>query len=819
VSDLRTISPDELPELSEIPADLRAVVFSPNGPLQAVPHDRLLSKLIATDLCKATRAALDDDLAHAAHSVALVFNDPAVTANGWYRKLGMPGAGSWQQFEELARNSRFLAEAAAAAAQAAASSMAQVLEQVIEAGAAQVDAVTAAGAVQVALATEQANAAAESAASISLAAIAPQAADLPSAGSIVGNELITILTAAGEPRALSLFDLLSYFNSSPSAPPPPPLVALTLSASTIAENSAEDTLVGAINGAAPGSTLTLVATAGGRFKLSAGNIVAGATPTNFEAAGSHSITIRQTLAEASNSPLDTVQAITVTNVFEAGTLNALSVPSPVRQGTTVNIGGATAGSTITGTMPSGWTLNGPARTITIATGAPIDSQNWSLTETLADSANSPRTTTGSSLVEEIAPPVTPDLWYDFTNADRATLSDGNMVDAWAPEIGSFTATQTGAARPEFFPSATATGGPKGRIRFTSGDFLQIPSGFTFDRRAHTMFFVTRRGANETGRGTFLMSTGAAANIGLYAWDNAQLFFWLGSTGQATGLGVGMGASCQYLIAEAADVKAGSDNKVFSRGTPLSTGTFGGARIGLWTGTSFPYTGDMQAVLLFQRALSAAEIAQLQNWANTRFRAPAADNDTVVIFDGDSIDEGIQLQNPQLTPHATDFSWPAQWQLLQGANAPRIVNLGKGGAALSNETAALDVIRELGYNSTYAKRIVMGGYGHNDIQGFRTAAQLKANIDTWIANLRAADPGVVVGYRTILESPTFTAGEEAIRVEVNNYIKGGVVDLDFFDDLAALPGLAGSAGKVDDVHPSSAGSGIMAAGATNLSAQV
>lgn len=114
-----TVSPDQLAEINEIPEDLRAVVFSPTGPLQSVPHERLLSKLIATDLCKASKALLDADLAHAADSVALVFSDPTAVLNGWYRKLGASGAGSWQQFEELSRNARNVALAAATAAEQA----------------------------------------------------------------------------------------------------------------------------------------------------------------------------------------------------------------------------------------------------------------------------------------------------------------------------------------------------------------------------------------------------------------------------------------------------------------------------------------------------------------------------------------------------------------------------------------------------------------------------------------------------------------------------------------------------------------------------
>jgi hypothetical protein len=146
MTDLRTVSPDELPELSEIPEDLRAVVFSPNGPLQSVGYEKLLTKLIATDLAKPNKAALDADLAHAVDSVALVHGDPTPALNGWYRKLGASGAGSWEQFEELARNARIAAEAAAEAANEAADEVSAALSEVNAAGASQIAAVAAAAA-------------------------------------------------------------------------------------------------------------------------------------------------------------------------------------------------------------------------------------------------------------------------------------------------------------------------------------------------------------------------------------------------------------------------------------------------------------------------------------------------------------------------------------------------------------------------------------------------------------------------------------------------------------------------------------------------
>src|SRR3990167_2928976 len=117
----------------------------------------------------------------------------------------------------------------------------------------------------------------------------------------------------------------------PRGQPPavPNLGNLYLSASTIAENSAAGTVVGAILGARPASTWTLVDSAGGRFAIAGANIVAAATATNFENATSHQITIRETLPGSANSPRETVISITVTNEFEQPNLSAISLSAAV----------------------------------------------------------------------------------------------------------------------------------------------------------------------------------------------------------------------------------------------------------------------------------------------------------------------------------------------------------------------------------------------------------------------------------------------------------------------------------------------------------
>jgi hypothetical protein len=92
------------------------------------------------------------------------------------------------------------------------------------------------------------------------------------------------------------------------------LVALTLSGSTIEEASTEDTFIGEVRGYDANSTLSLTDTAGSRFKLTDGNILTGAVATDFGTATSHNITVRETNSEGTNSPLDTVFTISVTEV-------------------------------------------------------------------------------------------------------------------------------------------------------------------------------------------------------------------------------------------------------------------------------------------------------------------------------------------------------------------------------------------------------------------------------------------------------------------------------------------------------------------------
>lgn len=122
----------------------------------------------------------------------------------------------------------------------------------------------------------------------------------------------------------------------------PPTLAALGGVFSIEEASAQGTSAGTLTGVTSGSTLSLVDDAGGRVQLDGNTVEAGATATDFSAATSHSFTVRETLAGATNTPRDTALSLTVTeagsgysyNNTEAETfVNAMTVePDDTRKG-------------------------------------------------------------------------------------------------------------------------------------------------------------------------------------------------------------------------------------------------------------------------------------------------------------------------------------------------------------------------------------------------------------------------------------------------------------------------------------------------------
>lgn len=99
------------------------------------------------------------------------------------------------------------------------------------------------------------------------------------------------------------------------APPAPTLAALSLDNLTIAEDQPTGTLVGAIINATSGSTVTLLTQSNANMFAKDGNdIEVGSAGLDFASAPSPTVTLRETLAGATNTPSDSVITITVTGV-------------------------------------------------------------------------------------------------------------------------------------------------------------------------------------------------------------------------------------------------------------------------------------------------------------------------------------------------------------------------------------------------------------------------------------------------------------------------------------------------------------------------
>lgn len=103
---------------------------------------------------------------------------------------------------------------------------------------------------------------------------------------------------------------------------------ILLSGATVAENSANGTVVGSLSvidpDASDSATFSLQDNAGGRFAIAGGNLVVNGA-IDYEAAPSHQVTIRVT--DAGNNTYDKQFTIGVTNVFEGVTLTGDGNPN------------------------------------------------------------------------------------------------------------------------------------------------------------------------------------------------------------------------------------------------------------------------------------------------------------------------------------------------------------------------------------------------------------------------------------------------------------------------------------------------------------
>jgi len=159
---------------------------------------------------------------------------------------------------------------------------------------------------------------------------------------------------------------------------------LSLSANTVAENSANGTVVGTVSGTDPDSgdtkSYSFTDSAGGRFAInsSTGQItVANSALLNYESATSHSVTVRVT--DGGGLTYDETFTINLTNVNEAPTDLILSVNSVAENATIGTVVGTITGTdsdvsdtktySLTDTAGGRFAINASTGMITVADGS------------------------------------------------------------------------------------------------------------------------------------------------------------------------------------------------------------------------------------------------------------------------------------------------------------------------------------------------------------------------------------------------------------------------------------------------------------------
>ncbi|AXQ69730.1 hypothetical protein HOU03_gp537 [Caulobacter phage CcrSC] len=298
---------------------------------------------------------------------------------------------------------------------------------------------------------------------------------------------------------------------------------ITLSANTIAENSAAGTVVGQLASVPAGATLTLTNNAGNRFAIDGSNrLVAGSVATDYETNTTHDVTVRATKGP---DVYDKTFTINVTNVNELTdiTLSANTIAENSAAGTVVgNLASVIAGAsfTVTSQTPSGayFTVNGSNQLVAGATPTNYEantSHSVTIQATRGTDTFSKTFTVNVTNVTEIT---------DFTLSAN-TITEGA---AQTTQVGLFTSTPTGATY------ALAPDNTAGTLFQVSGTALQAGSTATNYENAtsHVVKIRATRGG-ETLDKNFTINVTNVVELSDFTLSGSSIDE---NSGQGTGVG-------------------------------------------------------------------------------------------------------------------------------------------------------------------------------------------------------------------------------------------------------------------------------------------
>jgi lysophospholipase L1-like esterase len=419
-------------------------------------------------------------------------------------------------------------------------------------------------------------------------------------------------------------------------------------------------------------------------------------------------------------------------------------------------------------------------------------------------------------------------WYDLTDATTiAQNSDGTGAAAVGSPIGRV-ADKSPNGHHIF--QATAANRPtlkeiagKRSAWFQESHWLELPASLVLDRRASTVIACVRMNkGNGSANPTLLAMPKAAVQLGLNVTSDAkQGGEWRSmNNGASRDSNIDMNRAVDTVAlvngAAGGTIYAGAESAAIAVAT---AGTVAGGYLGRWDDTVSTTTtrlvGHAYELFFFTRALSAAEINQFRDYFTARHGATARTDDRFLVFEGDSITEGVGTSG-FLTQRVDDFAYPSQLARAL-ASQPKYTNLGEGGTKLEAMKATGNLTSQLLQNAAYGRRTVVVLAGTNDISSaFRmdgttpqSAALILGDDNILLDSIRLADPGAFVAICTILPREPFNATQDQMVADVNAGRIANAAGYDLVIQTHAAPGLSNSADLSvypDGIHPSDLGAG-------------
>ncbi len=197
-------------------------------------------------------------------------------------------------------------------------------------------------------------------------------------------------------------------------------------------------------------------------------------------------------------------------------------------------------------------------------------------------------------------------------------SDGDPVLTWSDESGSdHHAAQTQASRQPTFQTGVMSGRPV--VRFDGSDCMSL--SLSEVSTEHTFFFVIDLAALGGHHNWLFDSQGGRLTLDAAKSASPYRVRWYDSSWRNVAAGV---AGRQILTW----VFAGTTGEVFRNGASLGTGTYNPASLGGTTalgsnynGNQNRFAGDMAEVVYYNRALSAADRQQVEQYLSNRYAIP------------------------------------------------------------------------------------------------------------------------------------------------------------------------------------------------------